>query len=59
MFAPAKGEIRMSDTDKLINYILTLTPEQVEKVVNQIPRLTELLSESSQPCLQERSEQIA
>jgi hypothetical protein len=49
----------MSDTEKLMAYILTLTPEQVEKVVNQIPRLTKLLSELTQPCLQELSEQIA
>ena len=49
----------MSDTDKLMAYILTLTPEQVDKVVSQIPRLTELLSESAQPCLQAPSAQIA
>ena len=56
--APVKGEIRMSDTDKLMAYILTLTPEQVDKVVSQIQRLTELLSESEQPCLQALSAQI-
>ena len=47
----------MSKIDQLISYILTLTPEQVDKVVSQIPRLTELLAESSQPCLQEQSSQ--
>jgi hypothetical protein len=57
--APAKGEIRMSDTEKLMAYILTLTPEQVEKVVSQLPLLTALLSKSAQPSLQELSEQIA
>lgn len=57
--APAKGEIRMSDTEKLMNYILSLTPEQVDKVVSQLPRLTELLEESLQPCPQELTERIA
>lgn len=57
--APEEGEIRMSDTEKLMDYILTLTPEQVEKVISQIPLLTALLSKSAQPCLQEPSEQIA
>ena len=57
--APDKGEIRMSDTEKLMAYILTLTPEQVEKVVSQTQLLTALLSKSAQPCPQGLSEQIA
>ena len=57
IFAQAKGEARMTAVDQLIKYILTLTPEQVDKVVNQIPRLIELLSESSQPCPPEQSAQ--
>ena len=28
---------------ELINYILSLTPEQVDKVMNQLPQLTSLL----------------
>ena len=59
-FAPGRKEkIRMSDTDKLISYILSLTPEQVDKVVSQIPRLTELLSKSLQLSLLEQTEQTA
>lgn len=45
----------MTNVDKLITYILTLTPEQADKVIRQLPRLTELLAESLQPCLQEQS----
>ena len=52
-----KGDAKMSAVDTLVKYILTLTPEQVDKVVSQLPRLTGLLSESSQPCLQEPSKQ--
>lgn len=48
---------RMSAVDELIKYILSLTPEQVNKVVSQIPRLTELLEEPSQPCPQEQTSQ--
>ena len=50
-----KESAKMSAVDKLVSYILELTPEQVDKVVSQLPRLTELLSGSSQPCLQEQS----
>lgn len=45
----------MSDTEKLISYILTLTPEQADKIIRQMPRLTALLEESSQPCPPEQS----
>jgi len=45
----------MTNVDKLITYILTLTPEQADKVIRQLPLLTELLAESLQPCLQEQS----
>ena len=51
--------IRMSDTDKLMNYILSLTPEQVDKVVSRLQELTESIAEQEQPCLREQSAQIA
>ena len=53
-----KENHQMSKVDQLISYILTLTPEQADKLVSQIPRLNELLSKSSQPCPQEQTEQI-
>ncbi len=45
----------MSDTEKLISYILTLTPEQADKIIRQMPRLIALREESSQPCPPEQS----
>ena len=35
----------MSSVDKLISYILQLTPEQVEKVLRHLPRLVALSDE--------------
>ena len=40
---------------KLLNYILSLTPEQANKIVNHLPQLYALISESNQPCHQEQS----
>lgn len=40
---------------KLLNYILSLTPEQANKIVNHLPELYALISESNQPCHQEQS----
>ncbi len=37
----------MSAVDKLISYILELKPEQVEKVLQHLPRFVALLEESS------------
>lgn len=34
---------------KLFDYIATLTPEQIEKLINHLPQLISLLEESSQP----------
>ncbi len=48
-FAPLERSFAMSAVDKLISYISTLTPEQIEKLVNQLPRLTALLSEQVPP----------
>lgn len=39
----------MSAVDQLITYILSLTPEQAEKVVSQLPRLTKLLRDPQWP----------
>lgn len=39
----------MSATDKLMAYINTLTPEQIDKIINELPRLTSLLEESVPP----------
>ena len=44
--------------DQLISYILSLTPEQVAKLVNQLPQLTSLLEELKKPCHQEQTSQI-
>lgn len=35
----------MSAVDKLVSYILKLTPEQAEKLVRHLPRLVTLLDE--------------
>lgn len=39
----------MSATDKLMAYINNLTPEQVDKIMNQLPRLISLIEESAPP----------
>lgn len=41
--------------NKLLSYISMLTPEQIEKLVNQLPRLTALLSEQAPPCPREQT----
>ena len=55
--APEKGECRMSAKDELLSYISTLTPEQVDKILSQLPRLTSLLEESSPLCPLGQTEQ--
>ena len=47
----------MSAVDKLIAFILSLTPEQVEILLNHVEELSSLLKESSPPCLPEQSAQ--
>ena len=42
----------MSNIDQLISYILTLTPEQVEKAISLLPQVTEALAEQQQPAPQ-------
>ncbi len=34
---------------KLLDYVSTLTPEQVEKLITHLPQLISLLEESNQP----------
>ena len=46
---------QISQENKLISYILSLTAEQVDKLVESIPVLTSLLSVDIQPCPQEQS----
>ena len=43
--------------NKLLSYISMLTPEQIDKLVNQIQLLTSLLSEQAPPFLQEQISQ--
>ena len=49
-----KGLTPMKE-NKLLTYISTLTPEQIDKLVNCLPQLISLLSEEGQPYLQEQS----
>ena len=44
---------------ELQEYIESLTAEQVEKLINYLPLLNELLAESSLPCHLEQIEQTA
>ena len=52
-----KGACLTMKENKLLSYIAMLTPEQIEKLVNQLPRLTSLLSEQAPLCHQEPSSQ--
>ena len=49
-----KEKCRMSAKEELLSYITSLTPEQVDKAVSQLPRLISILEESYQPCLREQ-----
>ena len=48
----------MSAIDKLVSYISTLTPEQIEKIIDHLPLLTELLGEQAPPYPPEQISQI-
>lgn len=52
-----KGACIKMKENQLLTYISSLTPEQIEKLVNQLPRLTSLLSEQAPLCHQEQSSQ--
>jgi hypothetical protein len=43
--------------NKLLSYISTLTPEQIEKLVNHLQLLYASISEQDQPCRQEQTSQ--
>ena len=47
----------MTNVDQLISYILTLTPEQVEKAISLLPRVTEAIAELTQPAPQSENVQ--
>ena len=40
----------MSATKELIKYVNSLTQEQVDKIIEQLPRLTAMLEEPKPPC---------
>ena len=50
LFAPVKGEWKMSAKEELIDFIANLSEEQVEKLVNHFAELSASLEESYPPC---------
>ena len=47
----------MKSNNELVSYIMSLTEEQVEKLISRLPLLTSLLEEASPPCPPEQTEQ--
>lgn len=45
----------MTAKEELIDYILSLTPEQVDKVINRLPQLNELLLKPARPYHREQT----
>ena len=45
-----KGYI-MTAVDELVGFILNLTPEQANKIIDRLPQLSSSLEEPYQPCL--------
>ena len=45
----------MTPKEELEGFVSALTPEQIDKILNQIPRLTSLLEESSPLCHREQT----
>lgn len=43
----------MTAKEELLDYILSLTPEQTDKVISCLPQLSELLLKQAQPYRQE------
>lgn len=43
----------MTAKEELISYLLSLNPKQVDKVINHLPQLYELVLEQARPCHQE------
>ena len=52
-----KESANMSAVDQLVTYIRNLTPEQMNKVVNQLPRLISVFGEPKPPVLLKENEQ--
>lgn len=52
-----KESAKMSAVDQLVTYIRNLTPEQMNKVVNQIPRLISVFGEPKPPVPLKENEQ--
>ena len=53
----SKGAETMKD-NKLVEFIYSLTEEEIDKIIAELPRLIAMLEESAQPCLPERSAPI-
>lgn len=51
--------IQKNMNDELIAFVLSLTDEDVDTLVNRLPELISLLGESYQPCHQEQTLQTA
>lgn len=47
MFPLERSLSAMTKKEELLQYVSTLTPEQIDKVVSQLPRLNELLAEQA------------
>lgn len=53
-----KGVIAMSAKSELIDFILSLTEEQVDKLFTQLPKLSALYGASSETAPQKETSQI-
>lgn len=49
-----QGVVLIMKSQKLLDYVSSLTPEQVEKLIAHLPQLISLLEEQGQLCLQEQ-----
>lgn len=47
-----EGECILTAVDNLVSYINTLTPEQIEKAITQLPQLLSAIAEQVQPAPQ-------
>ena len=56
--APNERRMHMSASEELLAYILSLTPEQIDKVFNHLPPLTLTPEEPLKPCPQGQIRQI-
>ena len=44
-----KGECKMTPKEELLSYISNLTPEQVDKIINQLPQLISAIGAQEPP----------